>query len=375
MPDYAHKRSRHQQAVNSGADVVVRRRLSSSLDTTASRPTSVRELDRARVTLNGSARVQSLAQFQRSLDRGPRAARLTQLSALVQREARPLQYDPASGSDPQSARQAQAAVSTRDAAGADERHLLPPSTVVVQRVGSGEGSGDEDDLSDDELDYLPPPRATLWDFIEPVLTPAVKKAEARARALKEEADRLEAEARARKDAEAEARAREEQQRAAEELERARAAAEAKAQAEALAKQQAEQEAEKKANEALQLSTPTPKDKAKSKLGPKVGKAAQPTVVPSARKKRTKGTPLALGVPDVGGYLGRQPITGHPTFVLNLFYTLNNHPGFNQLHVHLDAAGTVRYVSKKFTGQQGNGTQVNAGTALFNSAVMRAAQDR
>jgi multidrug efflux pump subunit AcrA (membrane-fusion protein) len=213
----------------------------------------------------------------------------------------------------------------------------------------------------------------LWDFIEPVLTPAVKQAEERARALKEEADRLEAEAKARQDAEAEAQAREQQRIAAEQLEQARKAAELQAQAEALAKQQAEAEAQKKAAEALKLAKAS-----KSKLGPnRASNSSNSSNVTSSapKKKRNKGTPMALGLANVGGYLGRQTITGHATFVLNLFYTLNNNPPYNQIHVHLDSNDTVVYVSMKYTGQQGNGQHVASNSALFAEAAQRAARDK
>ena len=307
----------------------------------------------SRATTTEPSSVHALAQMHRSLNQSPRVAQLTQLSAIVQKRARP-----------------------GDLAGEDERpvQLVSADAHVAQRESWDDDPGDDDELTEEERAYLPPRGATLWDFIEPVLMPAVQQAEARAQALKEEADRAEAQAKALRDAEAEAQAREQARIAAEELERARAAAEAMAQAEALAKQKAEQEAREKADEALKLAQPTPANR--SRLGPNRATEPKTSVTPTpAKKKRFKGTPMTLAAPDIGVLMGRQAIANHPVFVLNLFYPLNNNPGFNELHVHLDVNNVVVYVSKKTTGQAGNGTLVPPGSALFNLAAARAAQDR
>ncbi len=345
MTPFAHEHSRRRQTINpQGADTSRQRRSSAAA--------SPAEADTLSATMNGSASVRALVQTRRSLGDSPRVAQLTQLSALAQKRA----GRPANLAD------------------VDERplQLMSDDAHVVQREEwDDDTDDDDDDLSDLEQEYLPPAGATLWDFIEPVLTPAVKKAEERALALKEEADRLEAEAKALRDAEAEAQAREQQRIAAEELERARIAAELQAQAEALAKQHAEAESQKKAAEALKLTKPTPK----SKLGPNRTNSSSNVVAPLAPKKKNRGTPMMLGVANVGGLLGRQTITTHPTFVLNLFYSLSNHPGYNQIHVHLNAAGVVVYVSMKSTVQQGNGTNVPNNSALFAEAAQRAAHDK
>lgn len=322
--------------------------------------TEAGQLDTAGAS-NEAPRIQTLAHFQHLVGQSPRVTQLVELTTLIQNRhgrSEPLKRE------------------------AGNTQSASAGTGVLQRVGSmddlDDELGDDEELSDEEQEYLPPPRATLWDYIEPVLTPAVARAQARAQALKEHAARAEAEAQAQRDAQDEALAREEAQRAAEEEARARAAAVAAAEAEALARQQADEEARRKADEALALASPEPtstsnKTSKKKGLGP--NRSAAVAAVPTAKKKKFSGKPMKLGVPDIGSKLGQQDITNHPAFVLNLFYTLNNHPPENQIHIHLGADGRVLYVSKKTTGQSDNGVRVPNNSQLFRDAADRAARDQ
>ena len=91
-------------------------------------------------------------------------------------------------------------------------------------------------------------------------------------------------------------------------------------------------------------------------------------------QRTKKVFLQLGVPDIGGHLGTQNIDGHASFKDNLFYTLNNHPGFNQIHIHRSGNGTVLFVCKKTTTDgTAPGVGVSHTSALYAEAVRRAAE--
>ncbi len=81
--------------------------------------------------------------------------------------------------------------------------------------------------------------------------------------------------------------------------------------------------------------------------------------------------MALTAPDVGGYLGTIPTPTHAVFTDIVFFTLNNHPPYTEIHVHRNAGGAAVQISKKYTGMVGNGTAVPFGSALFNAAAAAA----
>lgn len=89
-------------------------------------------------------------------------------------------------------------------------------------------------------------------------------------------------------------------------------------------------------------------------------------------RRFRGTPMVLTVPDVGGHLNTLATPNHPTFADIVIFTLNNNVGFNQIHVHRNAAGAVLQISKKNTDTQGNGTAVALISVLGQAAIARAA---
>jgi hypothetical protein len=101
-----------------------------------------------------------------------------------------------------------------------------------------------------------------------------------------------------------------------------------------------------------------------------GPAPQPP--PPARRGRFRGRRLVLGVPDVGGYLNTLATPNHAVFADIVIFSLNNNPGFNEIHVHRNALRVAVQISKKQTGDQGNGTAVAAGSALFIAAAAAAA---
>ena len=112
-----------------------------------------------------------------------------------------------------------------------------------------------------------------------------------------------------------------------------------------------------------VRVPTPKERGLKKAAAK----AATTPAPSKSKRRFKGEKMALTAPDVGVYLNTVPIT-HAVFHDIVFFTLNNHPPYTEIHVHRDAMGNAVQISMKYTGMVGNGAPVPPGSALFIAAA-------
>jgi len=94
--------------------------------------------------------------------------------------------------------------------------------------------------------------------------------------------------------------------------------------------------------------------------------------PARAPRRNRGTRLVLTAPDVGGHLGTRQIT-HAVFRDIVFFTLNNNPPYTEIHVHRNGAGQAVQISMKVTGQTGNGTAVPYGSPLFNAAAAAASR--
>lgn len=90
------------------------------------------------------------------------------------------------------------------------------------------------------------------------------------------------------------------------------------------------------------------------------------------KKRVRGIPMTLEEPDIGQLLGTKNIDGHLSFRDDLFFSLRNHLGFNEIHIHRNAANAVVYVSKAKTGDS-HRARVEETSALFKEAVRRAGE--
>jgi Domain of unknown function (DUF4157) len=99
-------------------------------------------------------------------------------------------------------------------------------------------------------------------------------------------------------------------------------------------------------------------------------AQQPVTAKS--KKKPKSSPMSLQAPDVGAYLNTLLTPGHATFHDIVIFTLNNNPGYNQIHVHRNNAGVAVQISKKSTDTAGNGPAVPIGSPLFAAAAAVAA---
>ncbi|MDL2354016.1 MAG: hypothetical protein QFF03_02035 [Pseudomonadota bacterium] len=76
------------------------------------------------------------------------------------------------------------------------------------------------------------------------------------------------------------------------------------------------------------------------------------------RRRFRGTPMVLGLPDIGTHLNTLPVRNHLSFRDNVLFVLNNHPGNNQIHIHRGAAGGVLFISIKNSDDGGSpGTPV------------------
>jgi hypothetical protein len=107
--------------------------------------------------------------------------------------------------------------------------------------------------------------------------------------------------------------------------------------------------------------------------PRDRRAQQPPPQPQpTRAKKKKFVPLILTAPDVGSYVSTLVTPGHHTFHDIVIFTLNNNPGYNQIHVHRNAARVVIQISKKHTTTQGNGPAVLLGSQLGQEAIAKAA---
>ncbi|WP_306392233.1 hypothetical protein [Telluria beijingensis] len=86
------------------------------------------------------------------------------------------------------------------------------------------------------------------------------------------------------------------------------------------------------------------------------------------RRRFRGTPMVLGLPDIGTHLNTLRINNHHAFHDNVLFVLNNHAPHNQIHVHRGPNGGVLFISKKRTEDGGSpGVPVGQNTALWVAA--------
>ncbi len=199
---------------------------------------------------------------------------------------------------------------------------------VIQR----EEDEDEYAASSDEDEYAPPPLPTVWDFVRPELSRADVKRRRRPTIAEEPTFEMSS-----------------------------------------LFPEPEPLTVAPASAPLTVASASPKTPAERQAARSLKNHATGTQNNAVKsKKKFRGTSMPLTSPDVGGYLNTLLTPGHANFTDIVIFTLNNNLGFSEIHVHRGAAGVVLQISKKQTGDVGNGTPVPQGTPLYNEAVAASA---